>query len=192
MDWKMSGTTSADRTGTLEQSWMEPIPVFEPSILEQIFEFRESIWRNEPTIIDVHKLHAASLRDGHDVHGLHWIITVKQSIVAAARLCIHHNARDLPFFFDGFHHLKVDIPAPFASLNWLVVHPSMRRQGLSRALTNVRIDAARSEGAKTIIVEAAPDRVPGLREFGFVELGHSELLPWELVPFTLMYLNISE
>jgi GNAT superfamily N-acetyltransferase len=191
MDWKMSGTTSANSTGILEQPWMGPIPVFEASTLEQIFEFRESIWRNEPTIIDAHKLDASSLRDGHDAHGLHWIITVKQSIVAAARLCIHHSARDLPYF-DGFHHLRVDIPGPFASLNRLVVHPSMRRRGLSRALTNVRIDAARSKGAKTIIVEAAPDRVPGLREFGFVELGHSEALPWELVRFTLMYLNISE
>lgn len=191
MDWKMSGTTSANDTDKLEEPWVGPFPVFEPSILEQIFEFRESIWRNEPTIIDVHKLDTASLRDDHDVHGLHWIITVKKSIVAAARLCVHHNARDLPFF-DGFHHLIADIPAPFASLNRLVVHPSMRRRGLSRALTNVRIDAARSKGAKSIIVEAAPDRVPGLREFGFVEIGHSEALPWELVPFTLMYLSISE
>jgi GNAT superfamily N-acetyltransferase len=191
MDWKMSGTTSADRTGTLEQSWMGPIPVFEPSTLEQIFEFRESIWRNEPNFIDVHKWDPASLRDAHDVHGLHWIITVKKLIVAAARLCIHHDARDLPDF-DAFHHLIANIPAPFASLNRLVVHPSMRRRGLSRALTNVRIDAARSQGAKTIIVEAAPDRVPGLREFGFVELGYSAALPWELVPFTLMHLNISE
>ena len=191
MDWETSGSGWRNRTGTLKPSWAGPIPVFEPSTLEQIFEFRESIWRNEPSVIDAHKLDPASLRDAHDTHGLHWIITVKKSIVAAARLGIHGDASDLSYF-DGYHHLKADIAAPFASLNRLVVHPSMRRCGLSRALTSVRIDAARSNGAKTILVEAAPNRIPGLREFGFVELGYSVALPWELVPFTIMYLNISE
>ena len=42
-----------------------------------------------------------------------------------------------------------------------------------------------------MIVEAAPNRMPPLRELGFVELGVSKGDPYDLVPFTLMYLDIS-
>jgi len=185
------GTTPENGSGIAGQSWEGPIPVFAAPALEQIFEFRKSIWRNEPSIADVHMFDPTSLWDAHDVHGLHWIIKVETSIVAAARLCVHHDARELPAY-DRIHHLIGHIPAPFASLNRLVVHPSMRRQGLSHALTDVRIEAARSRGAKTMISEAAPNRVLGLRDLGFVELGHTAGLPWDLVRFTLMYLNISE
>ena len=185
------GTTPENGSGIPRQFWAGPVSVFGARALKQIYEFRESIWRNEPSVADVHKFDPASLWDAHDVHGLHWIITVETTIVAAARLCVHHDARELPAY-DRIHHLMGDIPAPFASLNQLVVHPSMRRQGLSRALTDIRIEAARSRGARTMISEAAPNRVLGLRDLGFAELGHAAGLPWDLVPFTLMYLNISE
>lgn len=178
------------RPGALRQSWDGPFPVFQPATLEKILELREAVWRNEPSLADAKQLHPDALRDEHDVHGLHWIITVEGAIVAAARLCIHHDAKELPYQ-DGFHHLIANIPTPIASLNRMVVLPSMRRLGLTRPLTDVRIAAARSKGAKSIIVEAAPNRMPPFRELGFVELGRSKGEPYDLVPFTLMYLDLS-
>jgi hypothetical protein len=178
------------RPGPHRHSWAGPFPVFQPSTLEKIFELRESVWRNEPSLADVNQLHPDALRDAHDVHGLHWVITVEGLIIAAARLCIHHNPIELPYQ-DGFHHLIPNIPAPIASLNRLVVRPLMRRQGLSRPLTDVRIAAARSKGARSLIVEASPNRMPPLRDLGFVELGRSKGEPYDLVPFTLMYFDLS-
>jgi GNAT superfamily N-acetyltransferase len=171
-------------------SWDGPFPVFQPSTLEKIFDLRESVWRNEPSLADVNQLHPEALRDDHDVHGYHWIITVGGSIVAAARTCIHHDSKELPYQ-NGFHHLIADIPTPIASLNRMVVLPAMRRQGLTRPLTDVRIAMARAMGARSLIVEAAPNRIPPFRDLGFVELGRSKGEPYDLVPFTLMYLDLS-
>jgi GNAT superfamily N-acetyltransferase len=173
------------------ETWGAPIPVSGAPALEQIHEFRESVWRDEQGLADTKTFDPASLRDPHDDHGLHWIITAGPSIVASARLCIHHHGGELPAF-DRMHRLLEDVLGPFASLNQLVVHPSLRRQGLSRALTDVRILAARAMGARTMLSEAAPNRVLGLRELGFAQLGQTEKLPWDLVPFTLMALDLSE
>jgi predicted GNAT family N-acyltransferase len=157
--------------------------------LYEIIKLREAVWHNEPSLADAKQLDPAALRDDHDLHGHHWVITVEGAIVAAARVCIHEKTADLPYQ-DGFHHLIRDIPAPIASLNRMVVRPFMRRQGLSRPLTEVRIAAARARGARSMIVEAAPNRMPPLRDLGFVELGLSKGEPYDLVPFTLMYLDL--
>jgi GNAT superfamily N-acetyltransferase len=184
-------TEKENAAAVAEHSWTAPVPAFGAGALRRIHEFRESIWRNEHGIADAQKFDPASLWDEHDAHGLHWIITAGPSIVASARLCIHAQAETLPAY-DRIRHLLGNVPAPFASLNQLVVHPALRRQGLSRALTDVRIDAARSRGAKTMLSEAAPNRVLGLRDLGFKDLGQTEKLPWDLVPFTLMSLDLSD
>jgi predicted GNAT family N-acyltransferase len=176
--------------GMPRQAWDGPFAVCQPSQLDEIIGLREAVWRNEPSLADAKQLDPSALRDEHDLHGHHWFITVEGSIVAAARVCIHDTAKELPYQ-DGFHHLTRDLPTPIASLNRMVVRPFMRRQGLSRPLTEVRIAAARSRGAKSVIVEAAPNRMPPLSDLGFVELGLSRGEPYDLVPFTLMYLDIS-
>ena len=176
--------------GTPRPSWAGPFALGEPSRLDEIIGLREAVWRNEPSLADAKQLDPAALRDAHDHHGHHWFITVEGSIVAAARVCIHDEPAQLPYQ-DGFHHLIRDLPTPIASLNRMVVRPFMRRQGLSHALTEVRIAAARARGAKSIIVEAAPNRMPPFRDLGFVELGRSKGEPYDLVPFTLMYRDIS-
>jgi GNAT superfamily N-acetyltransferase len=187
----LDGLGTSQETDAAGQSWAAPVAVFAAPALERIHEFRESVWRNEKGIADDQKFDPASLWDAHDAHGLHWIITVGPSIAASARLCIHYHVEALPAY-DRISHLLGNVRAPFASLNQLVVHPSMRRQGLSRALTDVRIAAARSKGARTMLSEAAPNRVLGLRDLGFAALGQTAALPWDLVPFTLMSLDLSE
>ena len=181
MERRGLGTKLRNGPGAPRQSWTGPIPVFDPSTLERIFELREAVWRNEPDLVDAHRLEASMLRDDHDAHGLHWIIKTEGSIVAAARICIHHDDRELPFQ-NGFHHLVADLPGPIGSLNRLVVHPSMRRQGLSRVLTDVRVEAARSRGARSIIVEAVPNRIRPLQDLGFVALGYSAGQPGSFLP----------
>ena len=183
----MLGRAPKSSSGTHGRSWTGPFPVVDPSVLEEIIELRKSIWLNEPSLVDGRQINieAVMLRNAHDDHGFHWIIKAKESIVAAARLCIHEAAEELPYQAE-FHHLVTDIPTPIASLNGLVVHPSMRRQGLTVPLTGVRIEAARTKGARSVIVLAAPNRVAPLRGLGFMELGHSTPVPGYLVPFAVM------
>ena len=183
------GTTHQINSGAANQAWAGPFPVCNPSTVEKILQLRELVYRSEPSLVNLCLLNSATFRDTHDAHADHWIITVEESIVAAARLCIHCDAGDLPNQ-DLYHHMIAGIPVPIASLNRMVVHPSMRRQGLSRALTAARIKAARSRGARSMIVEAAPNRIPPLWDLGFRELGHTVGEPY-LVRFSLMYLDLS-
>jgi len=173
-------------------SWAGPFSVSDPSTLRKIFELREAIWRSELSLVDVGLLDpdAAMLRDAHEGRALHWVIMVDGAIVAAARLCIRRDATDLPYT-DGIQQMIVGIPGPLAALDRLVIHPSMRRQDLSRVLTDVRIRAARSQGVRSMIVEAAPNRVPPLLDLGFVDLGPAPGEPWDLVPFRLLVLDLS-
>ena len=173
--------------GIPRRSWAGPLLVSEPSDLAKIHELRQSVWQSEPELFDYYKVDPSTLRDDHDGHGYHWIITVKGSVVAAARLCIHADAGELPYQ-QGFSHLITDIPRPIASLNRMVVHPSMRRQGVTRPLTEARIAAARAKGARSMIVEAVPNRLQPLLDLGFTELGLTEGTRENAVYFTLMYL----
>lgn len=181
---------SADLACPERQPWGGPFPAFRAETLDRVFSLRAEIWRSEPGLVDITKLDPHALRDVHDDHGHHWIITLGGSIVAAARMCIHHDACELPYC-DGFGHLVADLPAPIASLNRMVVHPSVRRQGLTEPLTLARIAMAKRSGVRTIIVEAAPNRVSPLRDLGFVALGRSLGQPSDRVPFTLMSLDLS-
>jgi GNAT superfamily N-acetyltransferase len=185
-----AGTKARSAFGAAAPSWTGPLLVSDAATMEKIYALREAVWRSEESLVDALGLAAAMLRDAHDAHGLHWVVAIDGSLVAAARLCIHHDKSELPYQ-EGFRHLIEDLPAPVASLNRLVVHPSMRRKGLSRAITAPRIEAARAHGARSIVVEAAPNRIPGLRALGFVERGYSLGQPGDLVRFTLMTLDLS-
>jgi GNAT superfamily N-acetyltransferase len=84
----------------------------------------------------------------------------------------------------------LDLERPIGVLSRLVVHPAFRRAGLARALTDARIEYARSWGARTVLSEAAPDRAAQLLGRGFVDLGQTEPERWEMAPFTLMALHL--
>jgi hypothetical protein len=186
----IAGCANASSAG--EASWSGPFFVSEPSELKKIFRLREAVWRNESSLVDVSRLDpdAAMLHDAHEGRALHWAVTVGDTIIAAARLCICDDAIDLPYT-DEIQRMITDLPGPFAALDRLVVHPSMRRRDLSRALTDVRIKAARSRRVRSIVVEAAPNRIPPLLDLGFVDLGPTPGEPWDLAPFTLLALDLS-
>lgn len=185
-----AGRRASSAHGAAALPWTGPFLVADAATLEKVFALREAVWRNERDVLDAGGLAAALARDAHDAHGLHWVIECEGALVAAARLCIHGDKGDLPFS-DGFRHLIEGLPVPVASFNRLVVHPAMRRKGLARALTLPRIEAARERGARAIVVEVAPGRVPGLRKLGFVARGYSLGQPGDRVRFTLMTLALS-
>lgn len=162
-----------------------------PAALEAIVALRALVWRSERDVIDAAKLSpdASLFRDAGDARALHWTIEADGSVVAAARLCLQTDAGDLPGG-ERFGRLLAGLPTPVALLSRLVVHPAMRRRGLAQALTEVRMEAARSWGARSIVVEASPRRIAPLLALGFVELGLSAAEPFDLAAFTLMALRL--
>ncbi|MGH3426589.1 MAG: GNAT family N-acetyltransferase [Mycobacteriales bacterium] len=177
---------NSDRAGN---TLVGPFRAHLPSTLGKIVELRRVVWRNEPAVIsaDILDPDAAMLHDAYEANAQHWIFTLEESVVAAARLSLSHDEAELPDW-DRFHHLLGDIPRPVAMLSRLVVHPTLRDRGLARALTDVRIETARAWGAGSIVSEAAPERARQLRELGFDERGQTPSQPWDLAPFTLMVL----
>jgi predicted GNAT family N-acyltransferase len=165
--------------------------VDQPEMLERIYALRERVWRSEPDLLDPTSLtpDAVLLRDAYETDSLHWVITVGGEVVAAARLCIRADAHNLPNM-QAEYRLLEPLPGPIALLSRLVVQPDMRRQGLSRALTDVRMDAARARGANCVVVEAGPNLIAPFRQRGFLALGPCHSEPWDLVPFILMALRL--
>jgi GNAT superfamily N-acetyltransferase len=172
-----------------ERAWLGPFRAYLPSTLAKIVELRQLVWTREPDVISAQLLdpNATMLQDAYEADGLHWVVTLDDAVVAAARLSLHHDETKLPDW-ERFQHLAADLPKPVAMLSRLVVHPAQRREGFARALTAVRIDAARSWGARSILSEAAPERAGQLRSLGFRELGQTPPQPWDVAPFTLMAL----
>lgn len=121
----------------------EPELTVDGEDLEAIYRLRVEVWL---PILDAVPDEFASNHwcDDHDNHANHWIIRRKGEIVAAARLCIHENVRDLP---SGFLYQGSPIASGLlASFNRLVVRSDVRREGLSKKLDQVRLDFAREAG----------------------------------------------
>jgi GNAT superfamily N-acetyltransferase len=96
----------------------------------------------------------------------HWAAFAGARLVAAGRLSIHERLEEAP----GGHlfaQLPVAITPPIASINRLVVHPDVRRQGLSRRFDDIRLAAARAAGARTVL--AYWSRVTGLARYRSLE-----------------------
>lgn len=193
MDRKEPARAAERAAGRAGSVWKGPFAVDDPATLERVFDLRRKIWLNEPSLVDTRKvdIEAVMRRDAHDDHGFHWIILSQERMVAAARLCIHKDAREVPYY-EEFRHLAGGIEAPIASMNALVVVPEMRRHGLTAPLTEVRIAAAREQGARSVMAIAAPNRVETLREFGFTAIGETMPVPGYLVPFVVMHLTLKQ
>ena len=63
------------------------------------------------------------------------------------------------------------LPLPTCDLGRLVVHADYRRRGYADALNQVRIEAARAIGAKSIMVTASAGNVKLLQRRGFHAIG---------------------
>lgn len=173
-------------------TFSEPIEVDDSATLSNIFRFREKVWRQEAVELKSGLCASEGIKDEHDHHAHHWIITLGDEIVAAARLCIHRCLNELP---DAEESLQVeeDIASPIASLNRLVVATEARRHGLARVLDNVRIQRARDLGAATVVGTPMPWRVESLRRLGFQVVGLEKNAIWGDgdLPFMVLRLQTS-
>lgn len=118
---------------------------------------RFTVWQSEG--VAIHDPAHGVIADHHDDHSTHWGIFVGGRLVAAARLCLHHNLTDAP---DAEMFMSVPIPLPVASMNRLVVLKSYRGQRLGGTLDRVRIQRAKELGARTVI--ATPVNVESRKE----------------------------
>ena len=149
------------------------------AMLRQIYALRVEAWRTNIDVPD----HLVEWHDAHDDMARHWAIITDGIPIAAARLTQHASLAEIPdveIFGDLL--VKSGIITPAASLNRLVARPDMRGRGFARQLDEIRIGAAKDNGATCVI--AAVGSVPGnrhrvqqLQALGFSILGTN--LPYE-------------
>lgn len=135
-------------TGDFSQ--LEPVQVFDPEILRQIYRLRVDAWI--PNGIERENFPHDEFRDDEDDEPgfQHWAVMNQGMVLAAGRVSIHPSIDDAPAG-DLFRYLEFPQIPPFAKINRLVVHPKARRHGLARKLDHVRLGIARDAGARTVL-----------------------------------------
>jgi GNAT superfamily N-acetyltransferase len=125
---------------------------------------RYEVWSAEG--VELSKPEAGTIADSHDDHAMHWGVSDGTRLVGAARLCLHETLAEAP---DGDLFTGLNIPAPVASMNRLVVIKSHRGHGIGKQLDQVRIQQGKASGARTIIVAPviSPSRKRSLEAQGF-------------------------
>src|SRR3984885_11160171 len=125
---------------------------------------RYEVWSGEG--VELRQPEAGTIADSHDDHAMHWGAFDGTRLVGAARLCLHETVAEAP---DGDLFTGLNIPAPIASMNRLVVIKSHRGHGVGKQLDQVRIQQGKASGAQTIIVAPviSPSRKHSLETQGF-------------------------
>lgn len=134
--------------------------------LPAIRSLRKEAWAGEPGVPP--ELAASWLAgdDPHDRHGLHWVVREGSDIIAAARLCIHPDASELPDC-SFYPSAPFGFAPPIGSLNRLVVHPQYRGCGLSKILDEARFKAAIDCGGQSVIAAVARTQLRSFPSLGF-------------------------
>jgi GNAT superfamily N-acetyltransferase len=127
------------------------------------FRLRFDIWNSETELKAVTKA-SAEIRDAHEDHARHWAAFRNEEMVASARMCVHKHLADSP---DSGVFLGIELNAPVATLNRLVVHASARGVGLAARFDESRISAAIDEGARSIVGTFPEYRISALEKRGF-------------------------
>jgi hypothetical protein len=127
------------------------------------FRLRFDVWNSE-TELKSATTASSEIRDAHDDHARHWAVFRDEEMVASARMCVHNRLADTP---DYGALLGIELDAPVATLNRLVVHQGARRDGLATRLDECRISAALAVGARCIVGTVPEYRIPALKKLGF-------------------------
>ena len=101
--------------------------VLDETLLREIGRLRVAAWETETS-------RAAEMDiwlDEFDRSARHWVVFCEGMPVAAARLSVHASLAEVPDAESYADVFTQPPPAPIASLNRLVVHPSARGAGLS-------------------------------------------------------------
>jgi GNAT superfamily N-acetyltransferase len=148
------------------------IGVEEQGMLEQIGELRVRAWLTEtPQAAEM-----TTWLEQFDKSSRHWVFLRNGAPVAAARLSIHASIVEAPDS-EAFEDTTSDqFPAPIASFNRLVVHPSVRGLGLSKQLDLVRLATAEALGCRCAALATASfeRRLRQLKRFGFLVTGQGK------------------
>jgi len=111
---------------------------------------RYEVWSGEGVRLSDPSLE--TIADSHDDHAMHWGVFDGSRLVGAARLCLHTILSEAP---DAELFTGLEIPAPFASMNRLVVVKNHRGRGIASQLDQIRIRQGKELGARAIIVAPA-------------------------------------
>jgi GNAT superfamily N-acetyltransferase len=166
------------------------IPPTDTSALTAIGRLRYDVWAAEGAIA-AERFPSGIWLDAFDASARHWgAFDAGGRLVAAARLTLHRALADAP---DGYVWLDAgrSVPEPLGNISKLVVTRAARGCGLGRALTEVRIAAARAAGARTLTVTSSFANARTLRRLGFADDGlRVEFPDRPAVPFLALTLAL--
>ncbi len=137
--------------------------------LERIGRLRLDVWRAE-TKVDEAQFEGGVWLEPLDYRARHWIATDGNVLIASGRLTMHATLEDNPDGYLWRRHERT-VPLPAAHFCKLVVSSKARGMGLGREFNRVRIEAARGDGAKSILVTASDANARLLLSMGFTDTG---------------------
>lgn len=145
------------------------------STLDAIGKLRLDVWREEATV-DESLFPQNRWLESWDEVGRHWVAREHGEMVGAARLTFHLTLSDNP---DGYLWLreKKTVPVPAAHFCKLVVLSKARGKGVGKQLNEIRLQAAREMGARSILVTASEKNARLLVPLGFTDTGIRETFP---------------
>jgi predicted GNAT family N-acyltransferase len=151
---------------------VEEIP--DSKLLDLVGRLRVEVWRDEGTLNEA-LFPQGSWIEPMDHRSRHWVARNESGeLVAAARLSVHATLEDNP---DGYLWKRAgrEVPLPAAHFCKLVVRKDARGHGLGRKLNEIRLQASREMGAKSILVTASAKNSRLLLPLGFKDTGIFEV-----------------
>jgi hypothetical protein len=139
------------------------------AMIEQIGQLRVRAWQTELAGACT----MSSCLDEFDRIARHWVFFSDGEPVAAARLSIHATIDELPEQEGYAGVFQNPPPSPIASLNRLVVDPTVRGVGLSERLDAIRLDAAEEAGCRCAVgaTDSGERRIRQMVRMGFEVVG---------------------
>ncbi len=170
-------TFSDDSTTPSTIYGIREVPNSDITMLHAIARFRFDTWCAET------KVNESLFPDGLwlediDYTARHWITEdiATGKIVATARMTVHDRLEDN---LDG--HLWIEqqktVPLPVGHLSKLVVDKSVRKLGIGRRMSELRMSAAQAIGAKSMLVTASVANARLLFQLGWVDTGIRVVFP---------------
>jgi GNAT superfamily N-acetyltransferase len=161
------------QTGVALETGLALAEINSPLLLEQIYSLRILTWQGKVGI----PAHTTQWVDPEDGLARHLAITMRQQIIAAARLSIHATISEVPDP-EGYVGVLNELPAPIGSLNRCVVHPDFRHRGLTRILDEARITAGKESGCRCLVLCATDEqRAAAIARLGFEFRGEGPSMP---------------
>lgn len=161
----------------------------DPDVLEEIGKLRITAWEASGERPSFAPREGQTWIDSHDDHAEHWVLRTDGHLIAAARMCIHHDLASVPDS-EALTGIDIPIPLPVASFNRLVASPSHRGSRLGPVFDRLRLEHARAKGAKAAIaVTHLNSRLRDLRSVGFTILGES---PYRIVQSAPSFVALTE